>query len=431
MTTITDNINKLALDGGTPVRTKPLPLPYLGTSVMGQEEMELLREVVDLQLPFREYGCGNPHMVKDFEREARDYFNVKYALGTATGSGSFFCALAGLGVGPGDEIIIPCLNWFTNYVAPLHFGAIPVFAEVDRSLNLSPKDFEKKITDKTKAVIVVHFQGTINNFDEILSIAKMHNIFVIEDCAQACGATYKGKKVGSIGDVACFSFQQNKIMSTGDGGLLTTNQQQVFERAVRYHDLGSIRPSLEDQLEEDIKTHPIPGLQFRMNEFTGAVALAQLRKLDSHILNKTRQCYKYLRNKLSSECPGIKFRQSGDLGGDCGIALYVDLGTPKAAKKFAKALDAEGIRVGPSSGCRNLLHEELVQKKYQVHPDLPPFGDNYKSQGIQYRPDLCPESDDIFESMVAIAIVPAYSQQDVDDIAQAIKKVWKHIPPVQ
>lgn len=167
--------------------------------------------------------------------------------------------MAGLGVGPGDEVIIPSSGWYA--------------------------DFERKITSETKAVIVVHFQGGTNDMDRILAIAAQHNIKVVEDCAQACGATYKEKKVGSLGDVSCFSFQQNKIMSTGDGGLLLARDPKVFERAVMFHDLGMVRPALVNQLDGKIGEPQFAGAQFRMNEFTGAVALAQLRKLDHAIVD--------------------------------------------------------------------------------------------------------------------------------------------------
>ena len=419
---------KLAIDGGAPVRQKPLPAAYLGTSVLGSEELALLTEVIESQLPFREYGDGTPHMVKDLEREARAYFGVPYALGTATGSGSFFCAMAGLGVGPGDEVIIPAFGWFTDYAAPVLLGATPVFADIDRSLNMAPEDFAAKITPATKAVIVVHFQGATNDMDRLLDTARAHDVRVVEDCAQACGALYKGRKVGSLGDLACFSFQQNKIMSTGDGGLLLARDPVVFERAVRYHDLGFVRPSLVAQFGGQEAVTPFAGAQWRMNEFTGAVALAQLRKLDSHILDVTRRYYRRLRGRLEDSGPGIAFRAVGDVAGDAGIALYVDLGNASRAEWFARALRGEGIRVGPSSGCTNLLRTELVQVRQQVHPALPPFGPGWPGERVRYGPELCPKTDDILASLVCVALVPRYAEADVDDIGTAIIKVWRNRP---
>jgi 8-amino-3,8-dideoxy-alpha-D-manno-octulosonate transaminase len=414
------------------VRSTPLPLPYLGTSVMGQEELDLLAEVVRTQLPFREYGAGTPHMVKDFEREARAYFGMPYALATATGSGSFYCALAGLGVGPGDEVIIPSFGWFTNFEAPVILGATPVFADIDRSLNLDPDDVERKITPRTRAIIVVHFQGATNDMDRLLAIAARHGVAVVEDCAQACGATYHGRKVGSLADVSGFSFQQNKIMSTGDGGLLLARDARVFERAVRFHDLGFVRPSLDAQITEatggKATEQPFSGLQFRMNEFTGAVALAQLRKLETAILGVTRRHFRRLMSVVTAECPGMVFRATGDPEGDAGIAFYMDMQTSERAVWFKKALEAEGIRVGPSSGCSNMLHTALVQGRRQVHPALPPFGPGWAGEHVTYGPELCPNTDRIVDAMVCVAITPRLSDADIDDIATGIIKVWHGQP---
>jgi len=419
---------KLARNGGTPVRTQPLPAAYLGTSVLGSEELELLTEVIQTKLPFRAYGDGNPHMVDDFEALACEYFDMPYALATATGSGSFFCAMAGLGIGPGDEVIIPSFAWNTDFMAPVLFGAVPVFADINKSLCMDPDDFERKISPKTKAVIVVHFQGASNDFDRIIEIAQKHNIKVVEDVAQACGAEYKGKKLGSLSDVSCFSFQQNKIMTTGDGGMLLAKDPEVFERAVRFHDLGHVRESFGEQLNNDLKIEPFAGCQFRMNEFTGAVALAQLRKLNSHILGPTRKMFHDIKAKVAANCPGIKFRQTGDDSGDAGISFYVDLETQERSSWFEKSLLAEGVRVGPPTGSSNMIKQIYVQHKNMVHPSLPPFGQGHDGENVEYKVESCPNTDSIISSMQCVAIVPMMSDQDANDVANAIIKVWNQIP---
>jgi len=419
---------QLAIDGGTPVRTEPLPAPYLGTYVLGKEELELLTEVVESKCPFRAYGDGNPHMANDFEEEAKAYFGTKYALGTATGSGSFYCAMAAINVGPGDEVIIPSFGWFTDFEAPVMLGATPIFADIDRSLNMDPDDFERKITPRTKAVIVVHFQGATNDMDRVIQIARKHDIKVVEDCAQACGANYKGRRVGSLGDVSCFSFQQNKIMSAGDGGLLVTDDQIIFERAVRFHDLGFLRPSFKDQLGGEERIEPFCGGQWRMNEFTGAVALAQIRKLDSHIIDITRRLYWLVRKRLEAECPDIRYRAVGDVEGDAGISLYIDLGSSEAGEWFYHALTTEGIRVGPSSGAINLLHNPIVLNRKMAHDALPPFGPGQPGEHMTYAPEQCPNTDIIHKSLQAVAMCPAMTEKDADDVAEAIIKVWKNRP---
>ena len=405
-------------------RKKPFPAPYLGTSILGDEELSLLTEVIKTKLPFREYGDGTPHMVLDFEKEARRYLGVKYALATATGSGSFFCAMAGLGIGPGDEVIIPSFGWYTDFVAPVLAGAVPVFADIDRSLNMDLDDLARKITPNTKAVIIVHFQGACIDMDRLLSIAQKHQIKVIEDCAQSCGGTYKGRKLGSIGDVGCFSFQQNKVISTGDGGLLTTSDSKIFERAARFHDLGILRPSMAAQLENGPSEPHIVGCQFRMNEFTGAVALAQLRKLDSRILNVTRSYFSILKKRLQQNCPEIRFRPTGDDNGDCGILLCIDMGSRTKAEHLKLVLMDYGIPVQAPSACRNLITSDLVQGRQQANANMPPFGKGFAGEFIQYKPEMAPNTDEIVASMVVVPLTPAYDKQDVDDIGTAIIQVW-------
>jgi len=422
---------KLAIDGGTPVRTTPLPNPYLGASVLGEEELSLLNEVIRNKAPFRAYGANPPHMVNDFEAEARQYFGVRHALATATGSGSFYCAMAGLGIGPGDEVLIPSFSWHTDFEAPVLLGATPVFVDIDRSLNMDPDDLAKKITPRTKAVIVVHFQGAAADMDRILALARSRQIMVVEDCAQAFGAEYKGRKVGSLGDVACFSFQQNKVLVTGEGGLLLSNSPLVFERAARYHDLSFLRPALAAQLSEGPKEQPFCGLQFRMNEFTGAVALAQIRKIDRAVISITRAYHKKLLSLISDQCPGLVMRRSADPDGAAGIAFYMDLGTPVRGRWLKKALAAEGIRVGPSSSCKNLLQDAFITSKRLAHPALPPFGADWPGEHVVYSPESCPNTDDILESLVCVAMSPNYTEQDIEDIARAIIKVWPMIPETE
>lgn len=416
--------NGLHSDGGdSPVRTYPLPAPFLGSSLLGSEELRLLTEVVRSRSPFRAYGIGNPHMVDDFEQLAREYFDSPYALATSSGSGALACALAGLQLGPGDEVIIPAYAWFTDWNAVVLSGATPVFADIDRSLCLDPQDVENKVTPRTKAIIAVHYQGACGDLDALLEITQRHNLFLIEDCAQASGATYHGRKLGTFGDVACFSLQQNKIITTGDGGFLLARDARVFERAVRFHDLGLMRPALAAQLDNQLQEPSGAGQQFRMNEFTGAVALAQLRKLDSEILDVTRGHHDYLVQRLQASIPDLLLRPAGDSDGDAKIGLFMDWGSPERATEFSDALKTEGIRVGATSGCCNLLHTSHVQERIQPHPALPPFGSGFPDANKMYDPASCPNTDEIAASYVCVPIVPAYSRGDLDDIVAAINKV--------
>ena len=244
------------------------PSKLLGASLIGEEELKELGDVVAQKSPFRFYGEGNPCKVREFEKNVNSYFGVKYSLAVSSGSAALICATAALGIGPGDEVIMPAFSWYSDFYSIALTGALPVFADIDESLNLDPDDFERKITNKTKAVIVIHYQGGPANMDKILSIAGKHSIKVIEDCAQAFGGQYKGKFLGTMGDIAIASFQNNKMITCGEGGILYTNNEEYFVRAVRYHDLGFVRPAFLEQIENKEladQSKSFIGCQFRIS----------------------------------------------------------------------------------------------------------------------------------------------------------------------
>lgn len=415
---------RLAIEGGTPVRREPFPPRYWGANVVGEEELALVTEVVRSRSLFRAYGENPPHMVDDLEREARELFGVKHALGVTSGTAALHCAMAGLEVGPGDEVIVPSLMWLSNFNVPVLLGATPVIADIDRTLCMDPEDLRRKISPRTKAVCVVYFMGGVPHVERILQIAEEAGVAVVEDCAQSVGASYRGKRIGSLGEVGCYSFQHNKIVTSGEGGMMVTDNAEVFERAARFHDLGLLRPSLADQLDGEPQMEPFAGSQMRMSELTGAVALAQLRKLDSAVLDVTRGFFSGLKSELSDSCPGMRFRDSGDDEGDAGIGLYLDMGTSEKGTWFAEALRAEGIPVGATTGACNLLHNPYVQEKRQLHPAMPPFG-AAEGAAVEYSPALCPNADAIASSMVAIMLTPRMTEHDVDDIRRAVEKVWR------
>lgn len=419
-------LEKLAIEGGMPVRIHPFPPTCWGASVIGEEEMALVTEVVRSRCLFRDYGDGTPHMVNDLEREVCDYLGVSRVLAVTSGSASLYCAMAGLGLGPGDEVIMPALIWRSDFQAPIALGVTPVLAEIDRSLSLDPVDLERRITPRTKAIIVVHFMGGVGDMDAILAVADAHGIPVVEDCAQSFGASYRGRKVGSLGDVGCFSLQHNKVLTTGEGGLITARDPVVFERAARYHDLGLFRSALKVQVGDVERVPDFSGMQFRMNELTGAVGLAQLRNLDRRVLNVTRQHFRCLKERLRADCPGLKFRVSQDESGDAGIAFYMDLEQADRAQRFSDALRAEGLQLGATTRACNMLAADWVLERRQVHPNLPPFGAGCPGESVRYRSDECPRTDEIIASFVCVPITPMHTDEDLEDIRRAIVKVWDH-----
>ncbi len=164
------------------------------------------------------------------------------------GTAALQVAMAALGIGPGDEVILPAWTWYSCYNAIVLAGALPVFAESDESLNINPNDIEHRITPQTKAIMAVHIEGCPCDMDRILPIARKHEIKVLEDSAQSLGTSYKGKPLGSIGDIAIYSFQFCKTITSGEGGAVVTDDPVLFERACRFHDLGPLRPQLEKEL---------------------------------------------------------------------------------------------------------------------------------------------------------------------------------------
>lgn len=400
---------RIALEGGKPVRKSPLPYQTVGAGLIGQEEIKLVTEVLKTKTLFRHYGPTTPHMVDDFEKEARKNIGAQYALAMATGSGAYFCAINALGIGCGDEVIIPAYGWITDYACVALSGAVPVFADIDDSLNLNPEAFKKKITRKTKAVIVIAYQGAASRLDEIVSIAKKHNIKVIEDVAQAFGCEFNGKKLGTWGDVGCFSLQANKVIAAGDGGLITTNDQEIYERAVRFHDLGMLRDSFQKLLKNKVKTKPSCGMQWRMNELTGAVGLAQLRKLPK-LIQKTKRYSLELRAALEKEINDIKFRDVKPEN-DIGIGVFFNLASRENVDFFNKAYLAEGLIPGPTSYCKTMSKIDVVKECL--------------IDAGRFNPDDFEKTKLIEEKVAAIAVLPVYTKNDIKSIIKGAVKVLK------
>jgi len=406
----------------TPVHKKIFP-PYTpGASMIGEEELKELQDVIREKSPFRHYGLGNPCKVAEFEQYVREYLGTGYALAVSSGTAALLCAVTALGIGPGDEVILPAFTWFSDYSCIVNAGAVPVFADIDESLNLSPEDMKRKITRRTRAVIVVHYQGGPAKIEEIISIAKQHDIKVIEDCAQAFGGTYRRRKLGTFGDIGITSFQNNKMITCGEGGLLYTDNEEYYARAVRYHDLGSVRDtfkacirnkSLADQSEA------FAGLQFRMSELQGAVILAQARKLE-YILGRCRKSHGRIREHFKGNaCFDIRLVDEGD----CGITFFMRFKTAGEAKNVKIRLMEQGLPVSASSACCNILEHYPVKTSKMAFDRMPPFGKGYAGYDRVYDSKMdCLNANDILNRYVAIPIGPLYTEEDIDSIIKGIEK---------
>jgi len=254
-----------------------------GAELIGKEEIKEVMDVLETGILMR-YGFDKERKgifkVREFEEAFARYCGASHALGVTSGSAALKVALTALDVGPGDDVLVPAFTFLATYEAVLEVGAIPVMVDIDDTLNLDPLEIEKKKTPYTKAVIPVHMCGSAAHIDQIVDTARKNHLLVLEDNAQGCGASFKGKKLGSFGDMGCFSFDYVKTVTTGEGGMVITNNLDLYHRAEWYHDHGhDHNPNVSRAMEG----RTILGFNYRMNELQGALGLAQLRKLDDLI----------------------------------------------------------------------------------------------------------------------------------------------------
>ena len=310
-------------------------MPGPGSYWIGAEELQEVMEVFQSGYLSRYGDLEDPdfkHKVYTLEKEFAKYCGVSYALATSSGTGSLMISMLAMGLEPGDEVIVPAYTFVATYSAIIFAGLVPVLAEIDESLTLDPHDIEKRITSKTKAIVPVHMLGNPCDMDAIMDIADSHGLMVLEDACQAAGASYQGRRVGSIGRMGVFSLNVFKTITAGDGGMVTTDDKELYERAFGLHDQGHTpnRAGLE------VGSRSILGLNFRVNELVGAVALAQLRKIDKITLTLREK-----KNKLKaliSDTKGITFRTLNDSAGECGTLCTVIFDTAEKAAAVSKAL---------------------------------------------------------------------------------------------
>jgi 8-amino-3,8-dideoxy-alpha-D-manno-octulosonate transaminase len=413
---------KLAIDGGAPVREKPLRAGYWGSEFYDDKERAEVLEVLDAKSPFRWYGPGAPpKKVLQFEKEFAARMQAKFALGVTSGTAALHCAVAALELGPGDEVILPTWTWHSCFNAVVLAGALPVFAEIDESFNLDPNGIEKCITSSTKAIMVVHLQGNPADLDPILGVARKHKVRVIEDCAQSVGASYKGRPLGSFGDIGIYSLQMNKTITAGEGGALVTNNPELFERASRFHDLGGLRGPHQEMVGGKPTLNWFPGTNFRMSELTGGVLLAQTRKLDK-IVDSVRanasRVYEGIR-----DLPGLKLRRLPDPQGELGSGVFMDFGSKERCDKFLAAMKAENVAASRPGGSVILPTLPHIVAKKTIHPAWPSF-QTARGRAVRYGPDTCPRTVDILGRFGGVLIDPKFTRRDLDDIVAAIRKVY-------
>ncbi len=418
-----ESSQKLAIDGGTPVRQTQLHYRPYGPQFYDHVEKQELLDVLDSKYPFRWWG--EKSKVLQFEKAYAAHIGVKHAVGVTSGSTALFTAMAALEIGPGDEVILPAWTWYACSDAIILSGGLPVFAEIDESFDIDPKDIEARITPRTKVIMAVHLQGCPADMDPILEIARRHKLRVLEDCAQCLGGRYKGKYVGSIGDIGINSFQLSKTITSGEGGAVVTSDPKLFERALRFHDVGTLRAPYTGSLGGGLLA-AFAACNFRMNEFTGAVLKGQLQKLET-ICKGLRSNARKVRQGIAG-LPGLKLRKSPDLEGDLGVTVFLDHGTRQRRDRFLRALRAEGIAGAGPGGSAILPIDKRIENKVTIHPDWPSF-QSPEGKAIRYGSECCPRTIDILGRHGGVIMDPNFSDQDLKDIVQAIRKVYTAMGP--
>ncbi|HOL92902.1 MAG TPA: DegT/DnrJ/EryC1/StrS family aminotransferase [bacterium] len=401
----------------------PIDPGYVSSLYYDDKEKDALNDVLKEGSPFRFWGPGTPVKTKHFEEAFAQYMGVPYALAVTSGTAALDCAMAGLGVGPGDEVIVPAYSWWSDYTCVLCAGALPVFADIDETFNLDPRDFERKITPRTKAVLAVHLMGGPCDLDPILDIARKHNIAVLEDAAQAVGGSYKGKKLGTLGDVGIYSFQINKMISSGEGGAVVTSNPMIYERAVRYHDVGIFREIFEKRTGSVLSSSE-GGQNFRLNEFTGGVLDAQLTKLDTMIQDQRRNAQAIAEG--IQDLPGLHWRKQPDPDGDIGYAVSFAMKNKEARDRCIKELRKWNVPAATLIGSVLLPIQESVIKKQARHPNWPSFN-SPEGKAIQYGPECCRQTLDVFDRFVLIRVGPKYTDAINQQIITAVREVYPKV----
>jgi 8-amino-3,8-dideoxy-alpha-D-manno-octulosonate transaminase len=314
-----------------------------GFELFGAEEKKEVNDVLETGIYMR-YGFDGPRKgvwkAKELESAICETFGSKYAQLTSSGTSALTTAMAALGIGAGDEIILPAFTFVASFEAVLSVGAIPVLVDVDESLTLNPDAVRKAITSKTKCVMPVHMCGSMADMDALQAICKEHKLILLEDACQSIGATYKGKYLGTIGDAGTFSFDFVKTITCAEGGVVMTNNEDIYIKADGYSDHGHDHKGADRGAD----LHPFIGYNYRISELHAAVGLAQIRKVHKFLEIQKRN-HELLKSVLA-EVPGVSFRTIPDPGGDSCTFLCWFLPTENIARNTVAELKSQGILAG-------------------------------------------------------------------------------------
>ena len=431
----------LALLGGKPVRTRPFP----AYKFIGEEEKQAAARVIDSGILSRFIGAwhadflGGPE-VKAFEEEWAELCRVKHAVSVNSCTSGLYAAVGAAGVGPGDEVIVSPYTMSASVTAALVFNGVPVFADIDpQTYCLSAETIRPRITPRTKAIIVVHIFGQAADMDPIMDLAREHNLVVIEDCAQAPYALYKGRPAGGLGQMGVFSLNYHKHIHTGEGGMVTTNDERYAERVqlIRNH----AESVVEGKGVADLAN--MVGFNFRLGEIEAAIGREQLKK-GRALVTRRKHNVTYLERRLQG-LPGLAMPRVGAAGDHVYYAHVLDYdaavtGVPR--ERLVRALKSElpvtELREGegPLMGTgyvKPLYLLPMFQQRVAFGASGYPFNSPLYKGEVDYRRGLCPNAEAAhFERVITHEMMrPGMTEADLDDVAAAFHKVWQALPALR
>lgn len=434
----------LASEGGPKAVPKLGPFP----SKLGRDELwELidlwefspgnkrrLREILEsdpnIEGPhlFRYYN-PKPSRVAAAEEAMRALIGTKYCLAVNSCTSALIASYRALGIGTGDEVIVPAYTFFASAAGVVASNGIPVIVEVDDSLNLDPAAAERALTRRTKAMVAVHMRGAPAQMDALSDLAERKGLPLVEDVAQSAGGSFRGKRLGSLGTLGCFSFDHYKVLSSGEGGFVTTDDEWLYTRAQSWHDTAACwRP---DRFARERREGELfAGENYRMSELQGAVAIAQIRKTDAMLAG-----YRRARDLILAgldKFPGLNFRRLTDANGDTAICLIMFLPTADLTRRAIEELHAEGVPAGGvyDSKVRDwhiYTFWEHVMEKKSVAADGLPWSAVSASELPKYSRDMCPRTLDLLGRSIHIEINHNYREEECQAIARGINKVFHRL----
>lgn len=394
-------MTKLAINGGTPVRDTYLPY---GQQWIEDDDIEEVVKVLK-----SDYLTTGPK-IKEFEEKFGKYVGGKYAVAISNGTAALHGASFAAGIKEGDEVITTPITFAASANCILYQGGKPIFADIDSSTyNIDPKDIEKKISSKTKAIVPVDFTGQPVNIDEINAIAKKYNLIVIEDGAHSLGAEYKGKKTGSLVDMTTFSFHPVKHITTGEGGVITTNNKELYEKLklFRTHGITRDKQILYNKNEGSWYYEQLElGYNYRITDIQCALGISQLNKIDKFLRRRREIAEKY--NEYLKDIDGI-------------VLPYQEEYIKSSWHLYVIQLELEKFKVG-----RREIFEALQAENIGVNVHYIPVYYHPYYQKLGYKKGLCPNAEKLYERIITIPLYPKMTDKDVKDVVEALDRVLKY-----